>query len=390
MFSFDYNIGTKVVFGPDRLGSLGAELSAFGKKVLLVYGGGSIKKSGLYAKVTASMEGSGLAWVELSGVDPNPKITSVRAGADLCKSEQVDVILAVGGGSVIDCAKAIAAGAFYDGDPWDFLIGKAVVGKALPIVTVLTLAATGSEMDSVGVISNMETQQKLVIGSANLRPAVSFLDPTLTYTVSAYQTACGSADILSHIMEDYFLNENGSMYMLDRFKEGMMKTVIKYAPIAIAEPDNYEARANLMWTSSWAINGFSGALTNAEWSCHMIEHELSAIYDITHGLGLAIVTPRWMKFVLDETTAPKFYDFAVNVFDVDPSLPVMDAAKEGIARLENFFFNTLGLKSSLSAIGIGRENLTIMGKKACNGKETLNGWKVLEPKDIALILDACL
>lgn len=390
MTQFTYSIPTKIIFGPDKLGKLGKELSKFGKKVLMVYGGGSIKKNGIYDKAAASIKEAGLELFELSGVDPNPKVTSVNAGAEICRKEGIDVILAVGGGSVIDCSKGISAAAAYDGDAWDLVIGKAKIGKCLPIVTILTLAATGSEMDSVGVISNAETEQKLVIGAPALRPAVSFLDPTLTFSVSAYQTACGSADILSHIMEDYFVDENGSMYMLDRFKEGMMKTVIKYAPIAIAEPDNYEARANLMWTSSWAINGFSGGLTNCEWTNHMIEHELSAIYDITHGLGLAIVTPRWMRYVLDETTAPKFYDFAVNVFGVDPSLPQMEAAMKGIECLEDFLFNKLGLKSTLTEIGIDDKNIDVMAKKACNGKETLNGWKVLTPAQIAEILRACL
>ena len=390
MYQFTYSIPTKVIFGPDKLGKLGKELSKFGKKVLIVYGGGSIKKNGVYDKATASIKEAGLEFFELSGVEPNPKLTSVNAGADICKKESIDVILAIGGGSVIDCSKAISAGANYDGDAWDLVTRKAKIGKCLPIVTILTLAATGSEMDAVGVISNAATEQKLAFSSPAVRPAVSFLDPTLTYSVSAFQTAAGSADILSHIMEDYFVDSDGSMFMLDRFKEGMMKTVIKYAPIAIAEPDNYEARANLMWTSSWAINGFSGALTNCEWSNHMIEHELSAIYDITHGLGLAIVTPRWMKYVLDETTAPKFYDFAVNVFGVDPSLPQMEAAKKGIECLEDFLYNKLGLKSTLTEIGIDDKNIDVMAKKACNGKETLNGWKVLTPAQIAEILRNCL
>lgn len=390
MIAFDYSIPTKVLFGPGKLSMLGSELSQFGKKVLIVYGGGSIKRSGLFDKVTAELTAAGLSYVELGGVDPNPKVTSVNAGADLCKKEGIDMVLAIGGGSVIDCAKGISAAAAYDGDAWDFCIGKAKIGKCLPIIAILTLAATGSEMDPVGVISNMETEDKLVISHPSLRPAVAFLDPTLTFSVSTYQTACGSADILSHIMEDYFVDADGSMYLLDRFKEGMMKTVIEYAPIALAEPDNYEARANLMWTSSWAINGFSGALTNCEWSCHMIEHELSAIYDITHGLGLAIVTPRWMKYVLDETTAPKFRDFAVNVFGVDASLAPMDAAKEGIACLEDFLFNKLGLKSTLTAIDIDEKNIDVMAEKACHGKGTLNGWKVLTPAQIAEILRACL
>ena len=390
MIEFTHQIPTKIIFGPDKLGQLGTELAAFGKKVLVVYGGGSIKRNGIFDKAVASMQEAGLTWFEQGGVEPNPKVTSVQAGADLCKKEGIDVILAIGGGSVIDCAKGIAAAAFYDGDAWDLPTHKAPIGKCLPIVSILTLAATGSEMDPVGVISNKDTEQKLVISDPALRPAVSFLDPTLTYSVSAFQTASGSADILSHIMEDYFVDGDGSMYMLDRIKEGMMKTVIHYAPIAIADPTNYEASANLMWTSSWAINGFTGALCNCEWTNHMIEHELSAIYDITHGLGLAIVTPRWMRYVLDDTTAPKMKEFAVNVFGVDASLPDKEAALKGIECLEDFFFNKLGLKSTLTEIGIGEENLEVMAKKACNGKETLNGWRVLTPAQIVEILKACL
>ena len=390
MIQFTYSIPTKVIFGPDKLGKVGKELSTFGRKVLIVYGGGSIKKNGIYDKVMASIQEAGLQAYELSGVDPNPKVTSVNAGAEICRKEGIDVVLAIGGGSVIDASKAIAGAAFYDGDAWDQVIGKAKYTKFLPIVTILTLAATGSEMDAVGVISNMETEQKLIIANPGMRPAVSFLDPTFTYSVSQYQTACGSADILSHIMEDYFVDENGSMYMTDRFKEGLMKTVIKYAPIALAEPDNYEARANLMWTSSWAINGMTGGLTNCEWSNHMIEHEISAIYDITHGLGLAIITPKWMKYVLDETNVDKFYDFAVNVFGVDASLPRMEAAEKGIACLEDFLYNKLGLKSRLSEIGIDDKNIDVMAKKACSGKDTLNGYKVLTPAQIAEILRASL
>lgn len=390
MYKFNINIPTKVIFGPDRLGSLGKELSKYGKKVLIVYGGGSVKRNGIFDKATASITAAGLEYTELSGVEPNPKVTSVNAGAKICKEEGVDLILAMGGGSVIDCSKAISAAAFYDGDAWDLVTGEAKIGNTLPIAAILTIAATGSEMDMIGVISNAETEQKLCIAAPGLRPVVSFLDPTLTYSVSQFQTAAGSADILSHIMEDYFVADDESMYMLDRFKEGMMKTVIKYAPIALAEPDNYEARANLMLTSSWAINGFSGALTKCEWTNHMIEHELSAIYDITHGLGLAIVTPRWMRYILDDTTAQKLRDFAVNVFGVDASLPAMDAATKGIECLEDFLFNKLGLKSRLSDIGIDDKNIDVMAKKACNGKDTLNGWKVLTPAQIADILRNCL
>lgn len=389
MQSFVYDIPTKVYFGKGQLENLGEELARYGKKVLLCYGGGSIKKSGLYDRAVAQVKAAGLTLYELSGIDPNPRITSVRDGAELCKKEGVDVVLAVGGGSVLDCSKYIAAGACYDGDPWDFSTGASTPEKALPLVTVLTLSATGSEMDDGGVITNLETKDKIGRGFPCMQPRVSFLDPTETYSVSQYQTACGSADILSHLLEIYFVPEGGGMYMLDRFMEGMIKTVVQYAPIALREPDNFEARANLMWTSSWAINGFAGALSNCGWTCHPIEHELSAFYDITHGLGLAILTPRWMKYVLDESTADRFYEYGVNVFGIDPSLPKMEVARKGIEKTEEFLFGKLGLKSTLTEIGIDDTNFDIMARKACGG-EVLNGYKTLTPEDVRKILEMCL
>lgn len=389
MYSFVYDIPTRVYFGPDQLEHLGKELSAYGKKVLLCYGGGSIKKSGLYDKVVAEIKKAGMELFELSGIEPNPRVSSVNAGADICKRENIDVLLAVGGGSVIDCAKYVGAATYYDGDAWDILLQKVDVQKCLPIVTVLTLAATGSEMDAGGVISNPETNDKLGLSFAPMQPKVSFLDPTLTYSVNKYQTACGSADILSHIFESYFVPQDGSMYMLDCVKEGLMKTVIKYAPIALEQPDNYEARANLMWAASWAINGFTGALQNCEWSCHLMEHELSAIYDITHGLGLAILTPRWMRYILDENTVDRFYQFGVQVFEIDPALPKMEVAQKSISLTEEFLYKTLGLKSTLSEIGIDASNFSLMAKKACGG-DVLHGFKPLKQEDIEKIFTMCL
>lgn len=266
---------------------------------------------------------------------------------------------------------------------------KMDVQKCLPIITVLTLAATGSEMDAGGVISNPETKDKIGLSFAPMQPKVSFLDPTETYSVSKYQTACGSADILSHILETYFVPDGGSMYMLDCFKEGMMKTVMKYTPTALEQPDNYEARANLMWSSSWAINGLTGALQNCAWTCHPIEHELSAIYDITHGLGLAIVTPRWMKYVLDGTTVDRFYQYGINVFGIDPFLPKMEVAQKSIEQTEEFLFKKLGLKSTLTEIGIDDSNISTMAKKACGG-DILPGYKSLNQQDIENILKMCL
>lgn len=388
MNNFIYDIQTKVYFGKDQLGNLGKELSKYGKRVLLTYGGGSIKKSGLYDKIVEEIKKAGLELFELSGIAPNPRVQSVNDGANICKKENIDVLLAVGGGSVIDCTKYIGAATYYDGDPWDILLQKTSVEKCLPIITVLTLSATGSEMNCGGVISNPDTKDKIGLSFPVMQPKVSFLDPTITYTVSKYQTACGAADMLNHIMEVYF-NMDQDLYMLDTVMEGLMKTIIKYAPIALEKPDDYEARANLMWTSSWAINGFIDGGKHQAWSCHPIEHEISAIYDITHGLGLAILTPRWLEYTLDESTVSRFYQFGVNVFNIDKNLEPMDVAKKSIEKVSDFLFNTLGLKSRLSDIGIDDSNFEIMAKKACMGG-IIPGFKPLNQQDIVNIFKMCL
>ena len=387
---FIYNIPTKVYFGRDQLKNLGIELKQYGTRVLMTYGGGSIKKIGLYDRIVKEIKDAGLELFELSGIEPNPRIESVRKGVKICKENHIDVLLAVGGGSTIDATKIIAAGACVDHDPWDFmdLTKRAPINQALPIVSILTLSATGSEMDTAAVISNPETQDKIGRLDPNLFPKASFLDPTNTFSVSAYQTACGSADILSHLFEVYF-NMDQDLYMLDCFMEGLMKTVIKYAPVAMREPDNYEARANLMWTSSWAINGFINGGKRKAWSCHPMEHELSAVYDITHGLGLAILTPRWMEYCLDETTVSKYVQFGVNVFGIDPTLAPMDIAHKAIDMLSDFFFNTLQLKRTFPEVGIDRNHFSQMAGKAVNGG-TLPGFKPLNQEDVERIYEMCM
>lgn len=388
MNSFVYDIPTKVYFGENQLGHLGEELSKYGKKVLMTYGGGSIKKSGLYDKVVAEIKKAGLELFELSGIEPNPRVSSVNAGAKICKEEGIDVLLAVGGGSVIDCTKYIGAATYYDGDAWDILEQKTDVTKCLPVLDILTLAATGSEMDCGGVISNPETKDKIGLMFPVMQPKVSFLDPTLTYTVSQYQTACGSSDMLSHIIEVYF-NMNKDLYMLDTVMEGLMKTIIKYTPIAMKEPDNYEARANLMWASSWAINGFVNGGKQQAWSCHPIEHEVSAIYDITHGLGLAILTPRWMEYCLDETTVSKYYQFGCNVFGLDPKMEPMEVAKKSIELLSDFLYNTLGLKSTFTELGIDDKNFEIMAEKSVEIGGLKYAFKPLTKEDVVKIFEMC-
>ena len=389
MNNFIYDIPVKVYFGEGQLSHLGEELRKYGRRVLLTYGGGSIKRIGLYDRVIEELRNAEMEVFELSGIEPNPRIESVREGAQICKDNNIDVLLAVGGGSTIDATKFMAAGACVDHDPWEFFgAGAKPIERALPIVTILTLSATGSEMDSGGVISNLATQDKLGRMAPAMLPKVSFLDPTLTYSVSAYQTACGAADIMSHIMEVYF-NMNKDLFMLDTFMEGMLKTVVKYAPIAIAEPENYEARANLMWCSSWAINGFINGGRKKAWSCHPMEHELSAVYDITHGLGLAMLTPRWMEYCLDESNVDRYVSFGVNVFDIDKSLPKMDIARESIKRLAEFFFTTLGLQSTFTEVGIKREDFAAMARKACRYGD-IRGFKTLTPADVERIYEMCL
>ncbi len=387
---FIYDIPVRVYFGRDQLKHLSTELKKYGTRVLLTYGGGSIKRMGLYDRVVKEIKEAGLELYEFSGIEPNPRIDSVRLGAQMCKDHQIDVLLAVGGGSTIDATKFMAAGACVDHDPWDFLDLKkwAPIERALPIVTILTLAATGSEMDTAAVISNLETQDKIGRLDPALSPKASFLDPTNTFTVSPYQTACGSADIMSHIIEVYF-NMNQDLYMLDCFMEGLMKTIIRYAPVAMSDPTNYEARANLMWASSWAINGFVNGGKQKAWSCHPMEHELSAIYDITHGLGLAILTPRWMEYCLDETRVSKYVQFGTNVFGIDPALAPMDIAHTAIERLSDFLFNTLQLKRTFPEVGIDETHFATMAKKAVGGG-TLPGFKPLQEQDVERIFQMCM
>ena len=387
MNSFIYDIPTKVYFGKNQLENLVSELKPY-KKVLLVYGGGSIKKSGLYDRVIKFIDDAGLEVFELSGVEPNPEIGTVRRGVKIAKEKEVDVILAVGGGSVIDCAKWIAGGAKVEFDAWEFYSKNASVLSALPIISILTLSATGSEMDSCGVVTNPETKEKVGKLAQPLYPKVSFLDPTLTYTVDRYQTACGSADILSHVIETYF-SKDDDLFMLDTVMEGIMKTVVKYAPIALENPCDYEARANLMWASSWAINGFILGGKVKAWSCHPLEHQLTAYYGITHGLGLAILTPRWMKYCLSDKTVDKFVSFGVNVFDIDKSLDKMEIANKAIEMLSNFLYKTLGLSDTFEKVGIGSENISAMALGASKGR-FIDGFVPLYKEDIETIYKMCL
>ncbi len=388
MRNFILQIPTKIYFGDDQMDHLKEELRQYGKNVLLVYGGGSIKKTGLYDRIVREAKEAGMTLYELGGIEPNPRHTSVNKGADMCREYGIDVVLAAGGGSTIDAAKMISAAACYGGDCWDLVTGKAPIEKVLPLVTILTIAATGSEMDKTSVISNLDLHKKKGCSSPLFYPKASFLDPTNTFTVSPYQTACGAADILSHTMETYFCREEGMLFT-DTVMEGLMRTVIQCAPVAMKEPDNYDARANLMWTSSWAINGFVRASTPHPWSCHQIEHELSAYYDITHGLGLAIVTPRYLRHFLSDKTVRRYYEFGVYVFGIDASLPEYEVAEQAIERLEEFLFETLGLTDNLTDLGITDEHFEAMAESVA-GERPHPGFVDMTKEDIVEILYACL
>ena len=384
MNNFTYNIPTVIHFGRDQLSRL-SELARSGKNVLLVYGGGSIKRSGLYDAVMKNLLDAGLNVTELPGVEPNPRIESVRKGVELCHENNIEMVLAVGGGSSIDCAKVIAAGACYHGDSWDLVLDPRKIKAALPIYSVLTLAATGSEMDTFAVISDLEKNEKWGTGSRWMSPKMSILDPTYTFTVSPKQTSAGTADIMSHTLENYFTPVKGA-YVQARMCEALLKTLIHYGPIALEQPDNYEARANLMWVSSLAINGLMSNGANVAWCVHPMEHELSAFYDITHGEGLAILTPFWMDFALREDTAWRFGEYGRNVFGLTGDND-MEVGRQAIACTREFF-RKMNLPATLGEVSIDSTHFDIMAQKAAAG--CTGSFVPLSSDDIKAIYTAAL
>ncbi|HLN62939.1 MAG TPA: iron-containing alcohol dehydrogenase, partial [Symbiobacteriaceae bacterium] len=318
MNNFAYYNPTRLIFGKGQIAQLRAELERYGKRVLLAYGGGSIKRSGVYDEVMAILREMGATVHELAGIEPNPRLSTVHKGVDICRKEQIDLILAVGGGSVIDCVKAIAVGVKYDGDVWDVITRKAKATGALPFGTVLTLAATGSEMNAGSVITNWETQQKVGWSAApHSYPAFSILDPVYTFTVPKDQTAYGAVDTMAHVLEQYFPG-TANQPLQDRWMEGVLRSVIEAAPKALATPTEYEARETLMYCATMALNGTLAMGTAGDWATHSLEHAVSAVYDIPHGGGLAILFPNWMKYCFDVNPA-RFAQMAVRVFDVDPA-----------------------------------------------------------------------
>ncbi|MDT8860118.1 iron-containing alcohol dehydrogenase [Alkalihalobacillus sp. MEB130] len=361
MQDFTFHNGTKIIFGKDQEQMVGQESSLYGSKVLLHYGGGSIKESGLYDRVVQSLHEKGIEIVELGGVKPNPRVSLVREGITLCQEENIDLILAVGGGSVIDSAKAIAIGVNYQGDVWDFFTGEATVTKCLPIGVVLTIPAAGSESSSGTVITNEEGAYKRAVGHDMMRPKFAILNPVLTYILPSYQTACGITDMMAHILERYFTNEK-HVDLTDRLCEATLKTIINHAHTVLDDPTNYHARAEIMWAGTLAHNDLLSTGRVGDWGSHDIEHEISGIYDLAHGAGLAIIFPAWMKYVYKHDVT-RFAQFANRVWDVEIDLNDLEkTALEGIKKTEEFF-HSIGMPVTLAEANIGNEHFEEMAKK---------------------------
>lgn len=383
MQNFDYMTPTRLIFGRDAIAKLPEVMTQFGKKILLTYGGGSIKKIGLYQKVLEMLKGYDI--VELPGLQPNPKYDpSVLDGVRLCKEHNVDVILSVGGGSVLDCSKAIAAGAKYDGDPWDLISYKVKAKAALPIVDIITLAATGSEYDCGGVISRTETNDKIGYIDPLLFPVVSILDPVYTFTVSKKQTAAGIADAMNHTIEQYFVED--STLLNDGFCESMLRSLMTNGRKCLENPEDYTARAEMMLACTYGCNGIL-ALGNSYsgWPCHGIEHALSAYYDITHGEGLAIITPRWMRHILSERTMDRFVKYGINVFGIDPTLPKQEIAGKAIDATYEFF-ESINIPMHLRDVGIDDSRIDEMAHHIAVNEGLDKAYAPLTEQDIKEIL----
>lgn len=383
MQNFDYMTPTRLIFGRDAIAKLPEVMTQFGKKILLTYGGGSIKKIGLYQKVLEMLKGYDI--VELPGIQPNPKYDpSVLDGVRLCKEHNVDVILSVGGGSVLDCSKAIAAGAKYDGDSWDLISYKVKAKAALPIVDILTLAATGSEYDCGGVISRTETNDKIGYIDPLLFPVVSILDPVYTFTVSKKQTAAGIADAMNHTIEQYFVAD--STLLNDGFCESMLRSLMINGRKCLENPEDYTARAEMMLACTYGCNGIL-ALGNSYsgWPCHGIEHALSAYYDITHGEGLAIITPRWMRHILSERTMDRFVKYGINVFGIDPTLPKQEIAGKAIDATYEFF-ESINIPMHLREVGIDESRIDEMAHHIAVNEGLDKAYAPLTEQDIKEIL----
>lgn len=383
MNNFNFHSPTFFAFGKSRETETGKYVKRFGgKKVLIHFGGGSVIKSGLLDRVKASLAAENIYFTELGGAMPNPRSGLVYEGIEICKRENIDFILAVGGGSTIDSAKAIAIGALYEGDFWDFYNGKEIE-KALPVATILTISAAGSEGSTGSVITHENGMLKRAANGDALRPVFSILNPELTCTLPNYQTACGATDMMAHVMERYFTNTT-NVEITDRLCEGILLTVIKETPKALANQNDYESRANIMWAGMVAHNDICGVGRDQDWSSHQMEHELSGLYDVAHGAGLAVMFPAWMKYVMHHDIN-RFAQFAVRVWgcEMDFQQPE-NTARQGIERMEKFF-TSIGMPIRFSELGAKAEDIPTLVKTAGLGTSTIGSFVKLTEKDIAEI-----
>ncbi|MCY7973195.1 iron-containing alcohol dehydrogenase [Bacillus spizizenii] len=390
MENFTYYNPTKLIFGKGQIEHLRKELKQYGNKVLLVYGGGSIKRNGLYDQVTGILKEEGAVVHELSGVEPNPRLATVEKGIALCREHDIDFLLAVGGGSVIDCTKAIAAGVKYDGDAWGIFSKKVTAEDALPFGTVLTLAATGSEMNPDSVITNWETNEKYVWGSNVTHPRFSILDPENTFTVPENQTVYGMVDMMSHVFEQYFHNVENTP-LQDRMCFAVLQTVIETAPKLLEDLENYEHRETILYAGTIALNGTLQMGYFGDWASHTMEHAVSAVYDIPHAGGLAILFPNWMRYTLD-TNVGRFKNLMLNMFDIDTEGKTdKEIALEGIDKL-SAFWTSLGAPSRLADYNIGEEKLELIADIAAKEMEHggFGNFQKLNKDDVLAILRASL
>ena len=390
MIDFTFENPTRIHFGKDSLKHLAEEVRRYGNRILLVYGGGSIKRIGLYDQVMAILNAENAQVLEVAGVQPNPRLSLVYKGIGLCREHQIQLVLAVGGGSAIDTAKAIVNGACYDGDVWDLFTGKGSNTDVLPLGTIVTIPAAGSEMSNSSVITREEDQCKCGRNTPLNFPKFSILNPEYTYSLPPYQTACGIVDIMAHMMERYFTQVE-NVELTDRMTEGALRTMINNAPIVFEKPEDYDARAEIMWTGCLAHNTLFQTGRIGDWASHKIEHELSALYDIAHGAGLAIVFPAWMKYVLPRGGAKKLAQFAVRVFDVPEDFGTAEEiAAEGIARLEAFY-HSIGLRTTLKENDIDDKDFDRMAERAvrlAGGK--LGFFLPLKAEDVKAIYQLAL
>lgn len=384
MINFDFQNPCRILFGKGQQSKIGDLVSQYSKNVLLIYGKNSIKKNGIYDDVVNSLTEKKIQIFELSGVKPNPEMDLVYKGIEICKEHSIGFLLAVGGGSVIDTAKAVAVGSKYDGDVWDFYLRKKVPTDALPIGTVLTVVGAGSEMSCSNVITKSEGKLKRDFDNKVIIPKFSILNPEYTFTTSAYQTACGGFDAISHLLERYF-SPTEKTDVTDRMIEGLLKSLITFIPLAIKEPTNYDYRSEVMWAATLAQNGLMNTGRDGDWACHKIEHELSGEYDIPHGEGLAMIYPSWLRYVsrirMDRIRQLASRVFCVDVFSYDDNTTVELAVNALVT-----FEKSIGLKTDLKELNLTNKKINELSEKATWNSDTKGKYVKLTKQDISNIL----